>query len=81
MLGVVKLVPVPNELPPVAAAYQLIVPADAVAPKVTVPGPQRVPGVVPVMVGLPIVIIVFAEIIGDAGSPDIPPYSTKYPLG
>ena len=71
----------PNELPPVDAAYQLSVPAEAVAPKVTVPGPHRLPGVVPVIVGLPIVIVVFAEIIGDVGSPDIPPYSTKYPLG
>ena len=52
MLGVVKLVPVPNEVPPVAAAYQLIVPALAVAPKVTVPVPQRLAGVVPVMVGI-----------------------------
>ena len=52
MLGVVKLVPVPNDVPPVAAAYQLIVPALAVAPKVTVPVPQRLAGVVPVMVGI-----------------------------
>ena len=52
MEGVVKEVPVPNEEPPVEAAYQLIVPADAVAPKITVPGPQREPGVVPVMVGM-----------------------------
>ena len=45
MLGVVKLVPVPNELPPVEAEYQLIVPADAVAPKATVPAPHLDPGV------------------------------------
>ena len=51
MLGVVKLVPVPNELPPVEAEYQLIVPAEAVAPSVTVPVPQFEPGVVPVIVG------------------------------
>ena len=49
MDGVVKEVPVPNEEPPVDAAYQLIVPADAVAPNVTVPASQRDPGVVPVM--------------------------------
>lgn len=49
--GVVKLVPVPKELPPVEAAYQLTVPAEAVAPKVTVPEPQREAGVVPVMLG------------------------------
>jgi len=52
MLGVVKLVPVPKEEPPVEAAYQLIVPADAVAPKVTVPVPHRAAGVVPVRVGV-----------------------------
>ena len=51
MLGVVKLVPVPRLDPPVAAAYQLIVPADAVAPKVTVPVPQTLPGVVLLIVG------------------------------
>ena len=51
-LGVVKLVPVPSEVPPVDAAYQLIVPADAVAPRVTVPAPQRAAEVVPVMEGI-----------------------------
>lgn len=51
ILGVVKLVPVPNDVPPVAAAYQLIVPADAVAPSVNVPASQRDAGVVPVIVG------------------------------
>ena len=49
-LGVVKFVPVPKLGPPVAAEYQLIVPAEAVAPNVTVPGPHRDAGVVPVMV-------------------------------
>lgn len=48
----VKLVPVPNELPPVDAAYQLIVPVDAVAPNVTVPVPQRDPEVDPVIDGV-----------------------------
>lgn len=51
MLGVVKLVPVPNALPPVDAANHDMVPAEAVAPKVTVPVPILDPGVVPVMVG------------------------------
>jgi hypothetical protein len=44
-------VPVPSEDPPVNAAYQLIVPAEAAAPKVTDPVPQRDADVVPVMVG------------------------------
>ena len=52
MEGVVKVVPVPRDVPPVEAAYQFTVPADGVAPKVTVPVPQREAGVVPVMVGV-----------------------------
>ena len=46
-----KEVPVPSDNPPLDAAYQLIVPAEAVAPKATVPVPQREPSVVPVIVG------------------------------
>jgi hypothetical protein len=49
---VVKLVPVPRDAPPVGAAYQLIVPALAVAPRITVPVPHLDPGVVPVIVGI-----------------------------
>ena len=52
MLGVVKLVPTPSEAPPVEAAYQLIVPALAVAPSITVPVPHIDPGIVPVIVGI-----------------------------
>ncbi len=62
-LGVVKLVPVPSELPPVEAAYQLIVPALAVAPSVTVPVPQFEPGVVPVMVGIGLIVAVTAVLV------------------
>jgi hypothetical protein len=51
MLGVVNDVPVPRLAPPVAAAYQLMVPAEAVAPRVTVPVPHTLPGVVAVIVG------------------------------
>ena len=50
--GVVKLVPVPSDTPPVAAAHHLIVPLLDVAPRVTVPGPQLLPDVVPVIVGI-----------------------------
>ena len=49
--GVTYDVPVNNEDPPVNAAYQSIVPADAVADNVTLPVPQRDAGVVPVIVG------------------------------
>jgi hypothetical protein len=66
MLGVVKVVPVPKLVPPVAAEYQLMVPADAVAPSVTVPVPQRLSGVVPVIVGMGFTI---TEILLVAGPP------------
>ena len=51
MLGVVNVAPVANDVPPVKAVYQLIVPALAVAPNATVPVPQRFAGVLAVMVG------------------------------
>ena len=57
ILGVVKLVPVASDEPPDDAAYQLIVPALAVAPNPTVPVPQREPSVVPVMVVVLIVAV------------------------
>ena len=46
-----KLVPVPIAVPPVGLAYQLNVPAEAVAVKVTVPASQRLAGVVVTTVG------------------------------
>ena len=52
ILGVVNDVPVPSEEPPVEPAYQLIVPALAAAPKVTVPLPHTELGVVPLIVGI-----------------------------
>ncbi len=58
MLGVVKLVPVPRLEPPVDAEYQLIVPADAVAPSETVPASQREPSVFPEMVGVVLTVAV-----------------------
>jgi hypothetical protein len=62
--GVVKEVPVPNDDPPLDAAYQLIVPADAVAPKATVPELQTDPGVVPVIVGMAYTVAV-TEVLGE----------------
>ena len=52
MLGVVYDAPVAIDVPPVAALYQLIVPALAVAPNTTAPVPQRLAGVLAVMVGI-----------------------------
>ena len=48
----VNVTPVPIEDPPINASYQLIVPAEAVAPRETVPVLQRLAGVVAVMVGM-----------------------------
>ena len=63
MDGVVKDVPVPRLVPPVAAAYQFIVPAEAVAPRVTVPVPQVLPGVVPVIVGIGLIVATTAVLV------------------
>ena len=52
ILGVLKEVPVPKDAPPVDAAYQLMVPADAVAPNVKTPGPQLESVVVVATVGI-----------------------------
>jgi hypothetical protein len=61
---VVKELPVPKLVPPVAALYQFIVPALAVADKVTVPVPQRAAGAVAVMVGITLTVIdVTAEVV------------------
>ncbi len=63
MLGVIKLVPVPNVVPPVEAAYQLIVPALAAAFNVTVPVPQRLLSVVDVIVGIALTVMVVVELV------------------
>ena len=52
MLGVVNDAPVASDVPPVAALYQLIVPALAVAPNTAVPVPHIAAGVLAVMVGM-----------------------------
>lgn len=44
--------PVPTNVPPVGALYQLIVPALAVALNVKVPASHLLAGVVPVIVGI-----------------------------
>ena len=58
--GVAKAVPVPKAVPPVEVLYQLRVPELAVAAKVTLPVSQRLPGVVPVMVGVAFTVAVTA---------------------
>mgnify|MGYP007060402398 CR=1 FL=1 len=65
MTGVVKLVPVPKDSPPVGFSNQLItVPGDEVAPRFTVPGPQRVPGVLLVSTGVCTVTVTTLEYAG-----------------
>ena len=63
ILGVINEVPVPNDVPPVAAAYQFNAPVLAVAPKVTVPVPQTEPGVVPETVGIAFIVITTALLV------------------
>ena len=57
MLGVVKVLPLPKELPPVAAKYQFKVPLLAVAPRTTVPGSHLVPGEIEFIVSVPMVAV------------------------
>ena len=71
MLGVVKLLPVASELPPVAAAYQLMIPALAVAPRITVPVPHLEAGVVPVMVGMAFTVAATAVLVADVQPPSV----------
>ncbi len=52
MDGVVKLVPVCKEDPPVELLYQLMLPLLALAPKATVPASHLDNGVVPVIEGV-----------------------------
>ena len=59
-----------TKLPPIEASYHFIVPALAVAPKVTVPEPQRDAGVVAVMVGM-----VFIVAVTDVLPVDVQPLS------
>ena len=59
-LGVTKLPPVAKAVPPVALAYQLIVPELAVACKVTLPFPHREAGVVEVMVAFGFIVAITA---------------------
>jgi hypothetical protein len=64
MDGVVKDVPDPNNVPPVAAEYQFRVPAVAVAPKVAVPVLQKLPGVVLVTEGVFVTVATTAVLVG-----------------
>ena len=56
-------VPVEILVPPVAALYQLIVPALAVAPNTTVPVPHIAAGVLAVIVGIAFTVITDAALV------------------
>ena len=58
MPGVLNVVPVPKEEPPEAAAYQLIVPAEALAPRLTTPDPHLELSVVVFIVGVLFIVAV-----------------------
>jgi hypothetical protein len=60
----VKLAPVPKITPVLAFEYQLMIPADEVAVKVTVPLPQTLPGVVLVIIGIGLTVTVTAVLAG-----------------
>lgn len=68
--GVIKLFPEPRVVPPVEAAYQLMVPADAVACKVTDPASQREAGVVPVIAGIGLIVATTA-VLSEVQEPEV----------
>jgi hypothetical protein len=65
IIGVVKLVPVPKEAPPVEVAYQLMVPAAVVACKVTVPDTHTEAPVVLAIVGIAFIVATTAVLVAD----------------
>jgi hypothetical protein len=64
-------VPVPSDAPPVEAAYQLIVPALALAPKTKVPVPQTVAGVVAAIVGIVLTVAITDDLLPVAHPLDV----------
>jgi hypothetical protein len=60
MLDVPKLLVVAKAVPPVAAAYQIVLPALEVAERVTLPVPHLLAGVVPVIVGVAFTVAITA---------------------
>ena len=71
MLGVIYDTPAPNDEPSVEAVYQLMIPVDAVAPRVTVPVPQRDAGVVVAIVGIVLTVAVTAVLVAVVHPPAV----------
>ena len=63
MAGVVNEVPVPIDAPPVEAAYQFIVPAEDVAPRVTVPASHLAAGLVVKIEGVVLTVAMTAVLV------------------
>ena len=63
MLGVTKLLVEAKAGPPVDVAYQIVLPALAVAFNVTEPAPQRLAGVVAVIVGVVFIVAITAVLV------------------
>lgn len=66
-----NVTPLANNDPPEGTVYQLIVPADAVAPRTTVPVPQRDAGEVPVIVGTVVTVAVTKVLVGVVQIPEV----------
>ena len=79
IIGVVKLEPVPNEIPPVNVPYQVNVPVE-LAPSSTVPASQREPGVVLVIFGADITVNVAAVLVTVEPHNPVTMQRYKYPF-
>ena len=80
MLGVVKLVPVPREVPPVAALnHSIVSPAPAVAERVTVPVPHLEKGPAPAAgaAGAELIVAVIEVLVADTQPPAVVLASAK----
>ena len=65
---VTKVLVVAIALPPVGLAYQIVLPALAVATSVTTPASQRLPGVVDVILGVVLTVAITA-VLGEVQLP------------
>ena len=65
ILGVVNVFPVPRLVPPVGEEYQLMVPAEGVALRTTMPVPHTLPGVVAVIEGIVFTVAIIGVLVGE----------------
>lgn len=69
--GVVKEFPVPSNVPPVEAEYQLTVPPVEDTDNVIEPGPQLKPGVTLLMAGISLMVAVTAVLAAVIHEPEV----------